>query len=153
MTAIQKSSRLVALCQLFVFSENFYLSNEFSNKVMDAIQDGFVLTGGLPEGGLIRGIYQNTHNTSKLRAFCAHSLAFGICSAAPFYASAGGLLQQNRPILDDYLEALKLFTPGRDPRIRDCRGDDSCAECVDGRAQAVAGYWPCAFHTRKSEHI
>lgn len=153
MNPIQRATRIVEMCQLYVFAETIYMPNEFTNKLMDNIQDGFAIANRLPEGGLIHSIYSSSPPASKLRAFCAHSLVFGLRAGVPHYDTAAGLLQQNRQILDEFLEAFKFFTPGNDPRIRDCRGEPGCTECVDGRVAAGAGYWPCAFHTRKSKHI
>jgi hypothetical protein len=47
--------------------------------------------------------------------------------------------------------AIKSFVDGIDPRVRDCHGEATCAEC-DGAGAYIPknGYWPCAFHLRKS---
>ena len=129
------------------------MSNEFTNKVLDALQDGFLLAGMLPELGLIEAIYKATSAESKLRTFCSHALIFGV-RAGTFecYSDVAELLQENGDIFKDYNTAIKDFTPGQDPRIRDCEGRPGCRECAQagGRGRAPSpGYQPCAFHVRK----
>jgi hypothetical protein len=103
MNALQQSNRLRDLCQLFVFAEKFYLPHKFTNQVLDAVQDGFFLTGLLPEIGLIREVYKHSYDYSKLRQFVSHCLVFGVRSEDfNCYDNIGLLLQENGEIMADF---------------------------------------------------
>jgi hypothetical protein len=154
MGPVVKSSRLVALCKLFAFAETLYMSNEFTNQIMDALQDDFLLAGMLPELGLMKAVYKAAIPESKLRTFCSHALIFGV-RAGTFecYENVAEFLQENGDVFKDYNVAIKDFTPGQDPRIRDCERRPGCRECARAGVRGGVpspGYQPCAFHVRKS---
>ena len=103
MTSLQQSNRLRDLCQLFVFAEKFYLPHTLTNKILDAIQDGFLLARRLPDAGLVRAVYKHTPEYSKLRQFFAHCLVFGIRSEEfNCYKNVGLLLQETGEIVADF---------------------------------------------------
>ena len=103
MTALQQSNRLRDLCQLFVFAEKFYLAHKFTNQVLDAIQDGFLLSGRLPDIGLIRAVYKHAYDYSKLRKFFSHCIVFGVRSDEfNCYDNIGLLLKENGEIITDF---------------------------------------------------
>ena len=106
MDAIQQAGRLRELCQLSAFSEKFYLSNRFSNKVLDAIQDGFLLCDQLPEVGLIYSIYTHSNKSSKLRQFISHCLIYGVRIGFENYENIGEFLQENGDVLADFSKSI-----------------------------------------------
>jgi hypothetical protein len=153
-TPLAQSKRLKDLCQFYVFADELELNNTIRNKIMDAIQDGFVIMDKLPDPGLVDSIYSHTTVSSKLRKFCAASLVYTLRSQN--YAEDGSLpnlLNDKDEVMDDFLAAVRELnvTDERDPRIRDCRGEPSCAECT-GRPvelEGKKGVWPCYFHIHK----
>jgi hypothetical protein len=150
---LAQAQRLKDLCQLYAFADRFKLENIIRNKIMDSIQDGFCIMSKLPEGGLVKAIYEHTQVGSKLREFSTHSLVYNLRSADYISdGSLGTLLKENEDIMDDFLSAVQaLEVPDRDPRIRDCRGEEGCAECAGhpDRMQSLVGVWPCAFHIHR----
>ena len=158
-SALVQAARLRDLCQLYAFADKNDIIHTFRNKVMDAIQDGFVLMNAFPKPPLILQVYERTLITSMLRKFCAASLVFTLRS--PTYVDDGSLpslLNEKDEIMDDFLLAVRGFDfkfDGRDPRIRDCQGEPTCVECVsrEGGMQGKTGFWPCYFHLHKVENF
>lgn len=57
MTPQSQALRTKQLCQLYAFADQFHLNFEIRNKIMDRIQDGFLVMDKFPEPGLVRGMY------------------------------------------------------------------------------------------------
>jgi hypothetical protein len=122
---------------------------------MDAIQDGFLMLNKLPEPGLLNGIYRHTPATSKLRQFSIAALVYNLRSPEFKDKDINGmvkLLHENTEALTDFVTIIKNFVASKDPRIRDCGGEDGCVECfgkVEGNRRE--GVWPCEYHEHTSE--
>lgn len=56
MTPSTQALRTKQLCQLYAFADHFHLNFEIRNKIMDRIQDGFLIMDKLPEPGLVNGM-------------------------------------------------------------------------------------------------
>ena len=150
MASHANEQRLHDLCQLYAFSDKFRLEVKICNKIMDAIQDGFLFLEKLPELPLVAAVYQQTIHGSKLRNFCIASLLFSIPTqddAKPDVIAR--FLADDKDALRDFVRAVKgLDILGRDPRIRDCQGESGCVECLGDseRLKDKHGAWPCQFH-------
>ncbi|KAF4635214.1 hypothetical protein G7Y89_g2886 [Cudoniella acicularis] len=150
MDGTTQGTRLRDLCQLYAFAAKYGLDMNFRNKIMDTIQDGFLVLGRLPDVPLTNAIYAHTAPGSQIRKFCAASLVAHLRSQD--YVEDNRLVEfihANEDAMYDFLDAVKHFVPGQDPRIRDCKGYPTCVECADrpDRLEGKKGYWPCAFHT------
>lgn len=73
-----------------------------TNQILDSIQNGFLLTGELPNIGLIRGVYKHSQEGSKLRQFIAHCVVYGVRSDDSHYYDNLGFLQENGELLTDF---------------------------------------------------
>jgi hypothetical protein len=140
------------MVQLFAFAETYDVRTDFRNKLVDIVQDGFLAINSISKTGIISNIYKTTQPNSKLRKFASFFLLNYLRS--PDYTddeSLNTFLGNNKDALDDFVEAVRFFEPGRDPRVRDCGGDPKCIECyhnpryLDGKV----GVHPCQFHTHK----
>lgn len=144
------TQRLHDLCQLYAFSDKFQIEPVISNKIMDAIQDGFLYLEKLPDITLATAVYLNTPNGSKLRQFCIASLLFAMPSRGDLHQDMLAIfLAENREALLDFIYTLKsLDSLGRDPRIRDCQGEIGCVECLGDveKLKDTQGAWPCQYH-------
>ena len=149
--------RLHDLCQLYAFSDKFRLEVKICNKIMDAIQDGFLFLDKLPDLPLVAAVYQHTINGSKLRKFCIASLLFSMPGQEDIKPDAiARFLGDDKDALRDFVRAVKgMDTLGRDPRIRDCQGESGCVECHDDaeRLKDKHGTWPCQFHNHSIPRV
>lgn len=151
MTSQASSKRLRDLCQLYAFADKFQLEIRFCNRIMDAIQDGYLSLDKLPGIDLIKEIYLNTPVTSKLRQFGIASLLYSMSSSREdLHADVVAVfIAANGDALLDFVHTVKaLDLVGRDPRVRDCQGSEGCVECQAGgeRAKTKHGTWPCQYH-------
>ncbi|KAH6671062.1 hypothetical protein B0J14DRAFT_702117 [Halenospora varia] len=149
MQPLVQSQKLRDLCQLYSFSTNYNLEHQLCNAIMDRIQDAFLIIGKLPDVSLARTIYKSAPPESQLRKFCAASLVAHLRS--PSYNNNGSLqelLKEDQEMFSDFIEAVQRFVPGADPRVRDCNGDPTCAECAEhpDHLDGKTGIWPCTFH-------
>lgn len=131
----------MGLLILVASPSKFALNMEHAQNLIESTRASF-----------IRGLYNNTKPESRLRAFCAEALLFSWQSRQLSEVDElKNLLIENNEILVDFLFAARSATEvGRDPRYRDCGGDENCAECVyqPGHNQKIpkGGFYPCTFH-------
>lgn len=88
---------------------------------MDNIQDGFYIVGMLPENVLIQAVYEHSGPDSKLRKFCAATMAYQLYDKN--YIQDGTiptLINSIEDLMLDFLEAVRLYRHRQDPRIRHC---------------------------------
>lgn len=154
MNAQYNDQRLQYLCKLYAFCDKFQVEAQIRNKVIDAIQDGFLLMCTLPDIQLIKSIYQHTMAGSKLRNFCVACLFYSIFTQENVnLQTVTRFLSDTKEALHEFVGAVKhLGLLGRDPRIRDCQGERGCAECLGDteRLRDKHGSWPCQFHIHSS---
>lgn len=134
---------------LYAFAEEYGVHNVFLNKIADEVQNGFMAIQSISTTGIVSLIYKITQSKSKLRSLAAffllHHLRF------PGHTDDQSLsifLGQNNEARDDFVDAVRFFEPGRDPRIRDCGGDAKCLECYHDPQflEGKVGVHPCQFH-------
>lgn len=151
---LSQAERLKDLCQLYTFTDRYCMGNVIRNKVMDSIQDGFLAMNKLPEPGLVKAIYDHTKEGSALRDFSIQGLLYGLRMAGTnIHGGMSQLLKDNDTIMTDFLAGVQsLEIPHRDPRIRDCLGEQGCTECYahPDRLADLVGVWPCTFHVHRT---
>ncbi|KUJ22635.1 uncharacterized protein LY89DRAFT_763083 [Mollisia scopiformis] len=139
-----------SLAQLYTFFERYHIKFELCNKIMDRIQDGYVVMKTFPSSDFASSIYKNTSPVSKLRLFATSCLAYQL----RMEVDAGQLdhfkdfLMAHPEMLKDFLATMKGYVPETDPRNRQCNGEPGCTECGSNkeRMAGMTGYWPCYFH-------
>ncbi|KAG9246596.1 hypothetical protein BJ878DRAFT_274473 [Calycina marina] len=157
---IDQSSRIKNLCKMYIFAEKYYMHREIRNRVMDVIQDGFLIINSFPTEGVAANIFEKTSPTSSLRRFVSAALLYSLRHSANEDKSKGhhklaDLLVARPQVLENFLQSvqdLNLHTD-RDPRVRDCTREPGCAECLSGIHKAEpcsGGVWPCEFHVHAS---
>jgi hypothetical protein len=110
MSPTEQAARIRELCQLSVFAEKMHLVNEFSNKVIDAVQDALRIADILPEMGLIKQVYANSTAGCKLRELFAHCLVFGVRTHYEKYDTAGGFVVLGQEVMTDFSKILCLYS-------------------------------------------
>ncbi|KAH6709082.1 hypothetical protein BKA61DRAFT_677984 [Leptodontidium sp. MPI-SDFR-AT-0119] len=146
--ANEKAAQLRNLIQFYALADKFSLNLEVRNRTMDNIQDGFYIVGKLPEGPLVHAVYEHSDADSKLRNFCAATMAYHLHDEN--YVQDGVipvLINSNEELMVDFLEAIRAYRHRQDPRIRHCKGNPLCVEC-DGsnHLEGKDGVHPCQFH-------
>lgn len=122
---------------------------------MDNIQDGFLTVNAYPQAQLVGAIYDNTTQPiNLLRKFGVACLVHHIRTPGKNAIDSNALitmLNSKPAALADFLEEVQNFTPGQDPRLRDCKGEKACVECQgkEGRLDGLSGVKPCYFHVHE----
>ena len=137
---------------LYAFAEEYEVHTDFRNKIADEVQDGFLAIESISRSGIISHIYNATQLNSKIRRLAAFFLLHHLRS--PGYTDDQSLvtfLDQNKEARDDFVDAVRFFEPGQDPRIRDCSGDAKCLECYHEPRylEGKVGVHPCQFHVHE----
>lgn len=120
---------------------------------MDTIQEGFITIKKLPEGPLIKAIYNNTKPGSKLREFSIAGILYSLRTTDGGVGILQDLLKTNDEACVDLVHAIRDITAlPIDPRVRDCGGEPSCVECANKPEGVVRaeGVWPCQFHVHQT---
>jgi hypothetical protein len=143
-TAI-KSARVRDLCMFYVFLEKMKVNNELLNKVMDGIQDGFLMLDILPEPHFCQEVFKHSADTSKLRKFCSLAAVADLYRLEQTLESLYNWLKTDDVALRNFLHALRWLERGRDPRIRDPDHNPNLSSVVAPR-MGQSGIWPCTFH-------
>ena len=148
-----KTTAIKNMIDLYAFAEKYEVCTEYRNKLIDIIQDGFSSIDSPSKAGIVSRIYKATKPYSQIRKLTSLFLVHYLRS--PSYVEDGKfqLFLTNTPgALDDFLEAIRSFESGQDPRIRDCGGDMNCLECYTNpyhRKEGVKGVHPCTFHVHR----
>ncbi|KAL2072710.1 hypothetical protein VTL71DRAFT_12053 [Oculimacula yallundae] len=149
-TPNEKAIQLRHLIQFYALADKFELNHEIRNRTMDNLQEAFYLIGKLPEGSLVYSVYERTSPSSRLRKFCAMTMAYQLHDENWVQdGSIASLLNSSGELMVDFLEAVRAYRHREDPRIRHCQGNPLCLECEPNNGEHLAGkqgVHPCCFH-------
>ncbi|EHL03437.1 hypothetical protein M7I_0660 [Glarea lozoyensis 74030] len=116
--SIEQHTTLTNLCVYYAFLERMQVRYKLLNKVMDSIQDGFCITGTMPDPEFCKSIFANTTPDSQLRKF-------GVACAAAGFLQSNTTSEQLVAFLKDeefaygFLDALRWLDRDVDPRWED----------------------------------
>ncbi|KAF7929324.1 uncharacterized protein EAE98_005243 [Botrytis deweyae] len=162
MSKAEQGTRILELCQLYVFAEMFEMDNTFLNKIIDTIQDGLAVSSTLLTFSLVRNILEHSQPESPLRKFCAANALYSAMVPGLDTTGFQWLIKNSDEFFAEFMKMLVKLTKGTDPRIRDAKQEyaketkikeeelENGGVAVDGSPVAVPvvgpGVHPCQFH-------
>ncbi|KAF7949359.1 uncharacterized protein EAE97_002868 [Botrytis byssoidea] len=162
MSKAEQGTRVLELCQLYVFAEMFEMDNSFLNKTIDTIQDSLAVSSTLLTFTLVKNILEHSQPESPLRKFCAANALYS--AMVPCLDTTGfqWLIKNSDDFFTEFMKMLVKLSKGTDPRIRDAKQEyakeakikeeelENGGVAVDGSAVVVpvvgSGVHPCQFH-------
>ncbi|TGO36603.1 hypothetical protein BHYA_0120g00280 [Botrytis hyacinthi] len=162
MSKAEQGTRILELCQLYVFAEMFEMDNNFLNKIIDTIQDGLAVSSTLLTFNLVKNILEHSQPESPLRKFCAANALYSAMVPGLDTTGFQWLIKNSDEFFAEFMKMLVELTKGTDPRIRDAKQEyaketkikeeelENGGVAVNGTAVAVPvvgpGVHPCQFH-------
>ncbi|KAM0132992.1 hypothetical protein ACHAO1_006479 [Botrytis cinerea] len=158
----EQGTRILELCQLYVFAEMFEMDNNFLNKIIDTIQDGLAVSSTLLSFSLVRNILEHSKPESPLRKFCAANALYSAMVPGLDTTGFQWLIKNSDEFLAEFMKMLVKLTKATDPRIRDVKQEyaketkikeeelENGGVSVDNGSVIVSvigpGVHPCQFH-------
>ena len=158
----EQGTRILELCQLYVFAEMFEMDNTFLNKIIDTIQDGLAVSSTLLSFSLVRNILEHSKPESPLRKFCAANALYSAMVPGLDTTGFQWLIKNSEEFLAEFMKMLVKLTKATDPRIRDVKQEyaketkikeeelENGEVAVDNGSVIVSvvgpGVHPCQFH-------
>ncbi|KAM0150878.1 hypothetical protein ACHAQE_008742 [Botrytis cinerea] len=158
----EQGTRILELCQLYVFAEMFEMDNNFLNKIIDTIQDGLAVSSTLLSFSLVRNILEHSKPESPLRKFCAANALYSAMVPGLDTTGFQWLIKNSEEFLAEFMKMLVKLTKATDPRIRDVKQEyaketkikegelENGGVAVDNGSVIVSvvgpGVHPCQFH-------
>ncbi|KAF7959142.1 hypothetical protein EAE96_002658 [Botrytis aclada] len=159
MSKVEQGTRILQLCQLYVFAEIFEMDNTFLNKIIDTIQDGLAVSSTLLTFNLVRNILEHTKPESPLRKFCVANALYSAMVPGLDTTGFQWLIKNSDEFLAEFMKMLVKLTKATDPRIRDAKKEyanetkikeeelENGGVAVNGSPVGVGpGVHPCQFH-------
>ncbi|KAM0162492.1 hypothetical protein ACHAPG_001857 [Botrytis cinerea] len=159
----EQGTRILELCQLYVFAEMFEMDNNFLNKIIDTIQDGLAVSSTLLSFSLVRNILEHSKPESPLRKFCAANALYSAMVPGLDTTGFQWLIKNSEEFLAEFMKMLVKLTKATDPRIRDVKQEyaketkikeeelENEGVAVNNGSVIVSvvgpGVHPCQFHT------